>query len=52
MRYIGAYRSANVGISNDKIDEKSIRRKSKVSPSMLIKRRLGGPKLNLDFGRE
>jgi hypothetical protein len=30
-KYAGAYRKANVGISNDKIDEKSIHRKSKVS---------------------
>jgi hypothetical protein len=30
-RYAGAYRKANVGISNDKLDEKSSHRKSKVS---------------------
>ena len=31
MRFSGAYRKANVGISNDKPDEKSGHRKSKVS---------------------
>ena len=31
MRIFGALRKANVGMSNDKIDEKSIRRKTKVS---------------------
>ena len=31
MNYAGAHRKENVGISNDKIDEKSIHRKSKVS---------------------
>ena len=36
MRYGGAARKANVGISNDKIDEKSIHRKTKDSPAMLI----------------
>jgi len=30
-RHAGANRKANVGISNDKNDEKSFRRKSKVS---------------------
>ena len=31
MRFAGADRKANVGISNEKRDEKSLRRKSKVS---------------------
>ena len=31
MRPVGVYRKANVGMSNDKIGEKPIRRKTKVS---------------------
>ena len=31
MRYVGAVRKENVGMSNDKIGEKPIRRKTKVS---------------------
>ncbi len=31
MRYAGAVTKENVGISNDKTDEKSVHRKSKVS---------------------
>ena len=31
MRYAGASTKANVGMSNDKTDEKSVRRKTKVS---------------------
>ena len=31
MRYVGANRKANVGMSNDKTDEKSVRRKTKDS---------------------
>jgi len=36
VRYAGANGKANVGISNDKQDEKSCRRKSKVSWAMLV----------------
>ena len=32
----GAFRKENVGMSNDKISEKLIRRKTKVSSAMLI----------------
>ena len=35
-RYSGAYRKENVGMSNDNADEKSARRKTKVSSAMLI----------------
>ena len=35
-RYAGAHRKENVGISNDKRCEKHRRRKTKVSPAMLI----------------
>ena len=38
----GVYGKENVGMSNDKIDEKSIHRKSKVSWSMLIRSGLVG----------
>ena len=31
VRYAGAYGKANVGISNENVDEKSTHRKSKVS---------------------
>ena len=36
MRHGGTDRKENVGISNDKTDEKSVHRKTKVSPAMLI----------------
>jgi len=36
VKRIGAYRKANVGMSNDKICEKHIRRKTKGSHSTLI----------------
>ena len=36
VRYAGVYRSANVGISNDKASEKLAHRKHKVSQSTLI----------------
>ena len=39
----GAYRKANVGISNDKGGEKPPHRKTKVSYSMLIRIGLVGP---------
>ena len=35
MRYVGAATKANVGMSNDKIGARPIRRKTKVSNSML-----------------
>ena len=34
----------NAGMSNDKTGENPVRRKSKVSPAMFVRRRLGGPK--------
>ena len=37
VRYSGAHRKANVGISNDKTGEKPVHRKTKVSYSMLIR---------------
>ncbi len=36
MRFAGAARKENVGMSNDKAGEKPARRKSKVSSAMLI----------------
>lgn len=36
VRYCGAYRKENVGISNDKAGEKPAHRKTKVSSAMLI----------------
>ena len=39
----GAHRSEYPGISNENFDENSKRRKPKVSPSMSVRRRLGGP---------
>jgi len=39
----GVYRREYPGMSSENSDEKSERRNPKVSPSMLIKRRLGGP---------
>ena len=45
MRFGGVYRSENVGISNRNPDEKSGRRKPKVSLAMKISQGLGGPKL-------
>jgi hypothetical protein len=36
VRHAGLVRNENVGISNDKIGEKPIRRKTKVSSAMLI----------------
>ena len=45
MRFGGVYRSENVGISNRNPDEKSGRRKPKVSLAMNISQGLGGPKL-------
>ena len=44
MRAAGVLRSENVGMSNHKSDEKSDRRKSKVSVAMAIIHGLGGPK--------
>ena len=49
VRHGGAYRREYLGMSSENLDEKSRRRKPKVSPSMLIKRRLDGPKLNPGF---
>ena len=43
VRHGGAYRKANVGISNDKTGEKPVHRKTKVSYSMLIRIGLVGP---------
>ena len=43
VRHAGADRKANVGISNDNEDEKSSRRKSKVSWAMLVISGLVGP---------
>ena len=42
MRHGGAIRKENVGISNDKTDEKSVHRKTKVSLAMLINQGLVG----------
>ena len=39
----GAHRSEYPGMSSENSDEKLERRKSKVSPSMSVKRRLDGP---------
>ena len=36
VRYPGAYRNENVGISNDNAGEKPAHRKTKVSAAMLI----------------
>ena len=44
MTHAGAVRSKNVGTSNHKADEKSARRKTKVSFPMLIREGLVGPK--------
>ena len=44
MRFGGAIRSENVGMSNRTPDENSGRRKSKVSLAMTISQGLGGPK--------
>ena len=44
MTHAGALRSKNVGTSNRKADEKSARRKIKVSLVMLISQGLVGPK--------
>lgn len=46
MRHDGAIRSKNAGISSKTRDEKSLRRKSKVSSATRIVGRLGGPKAN------
>ena len=43
VNHAGAYRSEYSGISNENFDENSKRRKPKVSPSMSVRRRLGGP---------
>ena len=43
MRYDGAVRKENVGMSNDNTDEKSVRRKTKVSYTTLIGVGLVGP---------
>ena len=43
VRHTGAVRSENAGMSSDKSDEKSDRRKPKVSDSMLIRIGLIGP---------
>ena len=43
-RAFGAIRSANVGMSNHKADEKSAPQKSKVSVAMAINHGLGDPK--------
>ena len=44
MTHAGATRSKNVGTSNHNADEKSARRKTKVSFPMLIREGLVGPK--------
>ena len=44
MRFCGALRSENVGMSNIKDDEKSSHRKSKVSQATVIGLGLVGPK--------
>ena len=44
MRAAGVLRRENVGMSNHKIDEISIPRKSKVSSATVIGGGLGGPK--------
>ena len=46
VRQGGAIRSKNAGISSKTRDEKSLRRKSKVSSATRIVGRLGGPKVN------
>lgn len=43
VRHAGGIGSENVGMSNEKIDEKSIRRKPKVSRGRLIRSGLVGP---------
>ena len=40
----GAHASENADISSDNTGENPVRRKSKVSPAMFVRRRLGGPK--------
>ena len=45
MRFCGAERSENVGMSNHNSDEKSERRKLKGSLAMNISQGLGGPKV-------
>lgn len=44
VRRSGGYGRENVGMSNHKFDEKSNRRKSKVSVAMAISHGLGDPK--------
>ena len=43
VRQAGAYRREYLGMSSEKTGEKPVRRKPQVSPSMFVKRRLGGP---------
>ena len=45
MRFVGRIRSENVGISNEKMSENLIRRKTKVSWGRLVRPGLVGPKL-------
>jgi hypothetical protein len=44
VTHSGALRSKNVGTSNHNTDEKSVRRKTKVSSSMIVRGGLVGPK--------
>lgn len=50
MKWAGATRRENVGMSNHKSGERPDRRKSKVSSAMVIIGGLGVPKDNLTFG--
>ena len=43
VRYAGAYRRENVGMSSDKTGEKPVRRKPKVSTGRVIRGGLVGP---------
>ena len=43
VSHAGAYRREHPGMSSENFDENSKRRKPKVSPSMSVRRRLGGP---------
>ncbi len=44
VSHAGAFGSKNVGTSNHKADEKSARRKTKVSLAMIVSQGLVGPK--------